>query len=318
MQLHPLTIDDKSIFDQFNSQSPLILSHYAFAPNYIWKEFYKLYYSIIKSLKKSKIDINTERIEYLCIYAKQGSDYYMPILPIPCDVTEVHYQKVVLDSFHFMLESNQNPQFARIENVPEELLPRFKDYGFDVFLKETEYLYAAKNIGELRGDDFKPQRNAYNTFIRHNPSVNYETYEDIYRDECLILYETWQKNRSEKYIDPIYHAMLNDSRSAHKIGISNYQELGLIGRVVRINDEVQAYTFGYELNSDTFCILFEISELSIKGLAQYIYREFCKELLLNYKWINVMDDSGLENIKRVKLSYHPTKLIPSYNITKLK
>ncbi len=102
------------------------------------------------------------------------------------------------------------------------------------------------------------------------------------------------------------------------IGISNFQELGLIGKVVRINDEVQAYTFGYELNRDTFCILFEISKLSIKGLAQYIYREFCKELLHTYKWINAMDDSGLENIKRVKLSFHPTKLIPSYNITKLK
>ncbi len=318
MHLHPLTIDDKSIFDQFNSYSRLILSHYAFAPIYIWQEFYYLYYAIIKSSNNPKTDINTEEKEYLCIYAKQGSDYYMPILPIPCEIEEVHYQNIVLDSYQFMLESNRNSQFARVENVPEEFIPMFKDYGFEVFLKETEYLYATKSIGELRGDDFKPQRNAYNSFIKHNPSVNYEPYDDIYLTECLNLYETWQKARSEKYDDPIYQAMLDDSKSAHKIGISNYQELVLIGRVVRINDEVQAYTFGYELNRDTFCILFEISQLSIKGLAQYIYREFCKELLQTYKWINAMDDSGLENIKRVKQSYHPTKLIPSYNITKLK
>ena len=318
MHLHPLTIDDKSIFDQFNSHSRLILSHYAFAPIYIWQEFYNLYYAIIKNSNNPKIDINTEEKEYLCIYAKHGSDYYMPILPIPCEIEEVHYQNIVLDSYQFMMESNRNPQFARVENVPEEFIPMFKDYGFEVFLKETEYLYTAKHVGELRGDDFKPQRNAYNSFIKHNPSVNYEPYKEIYLDDCLCLYETWQKDRSEKYDDPIYQAMLDDSKSAHKIGISNYQELDLIGRVVRINDEVRAYTFGYELNRDTFCILFEISELSIKGLAQYIYREFCKELLQTYKWINAMDDSGLKNIKRVKLSYHPTKLIPSYNITKLK
>lgn len=318
MHLHPLTIDDKSIFDQFNSHSRLTLSHYAFAPIYIWQEFYNLYYAIIESSNNPKTDINTKVKEYLCIYAKQGSDYYMPILPIPCEIEEVHYQNILLDSYQFMMESNRNPQFARVENVPEEFLPIFKDYGFEVYLKETEYLYAAKSIGELRGDDFKPQRNAYNSFLKHNPSVNYEPYDDIYLNECLNLYETWQKERSEKYDDPIYQAMLDDSRSAHKIGISNYQELSLIGRVVRINDKVQAYTFGYELNRETFCILFEISDLSIKGLAQYIYREFCKELLQTYKWINAMDDSGLENIKRVKLSYHPTKLIPSYNITKLK
>ncbi len=215
MHLHPLTIDDKSILDQFNSHSRFQLSHYAFAPIYIWQEFYNLYYAIIKSSNNPKIDINTEEKEYLCIYAKQGNDYYMPILPIPCEIEEIHYQNILLDSYQFMLESNRNPQFARVENVPEELLPMFKDYSFEVFLKETEYLYAAKSIGELRGDNFKPQRNAYNTFIRHNPSVIYEPYDDIYLDECLNLYETWQKDRSEKYDDPIYQAMLDDSRSAH-------------------------------------------------------------------------------------------------------
>ena len=318
MQLHPLTIDDKSTFDQFNSQPHLTLSHYAFAPIYIWQEFYRLHYSIIKSLNHSKIDINTESKEYLCIFAKQGIDYYMPILPIPCEIEKAHYQKIVLDSYQFMLESNRNPQFARIENIPEEFLPIFKDFGFEVFLKESEYLYDTKSLGELKGDDFKRQRNAYNSFIKHNPSAKFEPYEDIHLDDCLNLYETWQRDRSKKYDDPIYQAMIEDSRSAHTIGISNSQNLGLFGRIVRINNKVQAYTFGYSLNSDTFCSLFEISNLSIKGLAQYIYREFCKELSNTYKWINAMDDSGLENIKRVKQSYHPTQLIPSYNITKQK
>ena len=61
-------------------------------------------------------------------------------------------------------------------------------------------------------------------------------------------------------------------------------------------------------------MLFEITDLSTKGLAQFIYREFCKELMDTYRWINAMDDSGLENLKRVKNAYHPTRLIPSYNI----
>ena len=71
---------------------------------------------------------------------------------------------------------------------------------------------------------------------------------------------------------------------------------------------------GYPLNLDTFCLLFEITDLNIKGLSQFIYREFCKELTNRYKWMNAMDDSGLENLKRVKQSYHPKQLIPTYNI----
>jgi hypothetical protein len=29
-----------------------------------------------------------------------------------------------------------------------------------------------------------------------------------------------------------------------------------------------------------------------------------------------MDDSGLDNLEKVKLSYHPVKLIPAYIITR--
>ena len=88
-------------------------------------------------------------------------------------------------------------------------------------------------------------------------------------------------------------------------------------RVVRIDGEIRGYTFGYPLNADTFCILFEVTDLSIKGLAQFIYREFCKKLMGTYRWINAMDDSGLENLKRVKQAYHPIQLIPSYNVVNI-
>jgi len=76
-----------------------------------------------------------------------------------------------------------------------------------------------------------------------------------------------------------------------------------------------AFTFGFKLNKDTFCILYEITDLSIKGLSQFIFRQFCSELK-NHRYINIMDDSGLVNLKRVKLSYHPQRTIPSYTVTR--
>jgi len=70
-----------------------------------------------------------------------------------------------------------------------------------------------------------------------------------------------------------------------------------------------AFTFGFKLNKDTFCILYEITDLSIKGLSQFIFRQFCSELK-NHRYINIMDDSGLVNLKRVKLSYHRREQSP--------
>ena len=181
-------------------------------------------------------------------------------------------------------------------------------------MKETEYLYETATLAGLRGDRYKQQRHAYNVFVAKYPSVKLRPYTAADQDACLALYDRWCETRSANSDDPIYNAMLDDSRSAHRIGVSQADALGLIGRVVRINGEIRGYTFGYPLSTDTFCVLFEITDLGTKGLAQFIYREFCKELMGVYRWINAMDDSGLENLKRVKHAYHPTELIPSYNV----
>ena len=90
-----------------------------------------------------------------------------------------------------------------------------------------------------------------------------------------------------------------------------YEALQLAGRVVRIHNRVEGYLFGFKRREDTFCILLEITNPAIRGLAQFIFREFCRELK-GYTYINVLGDSGLENLRRVKLSYRPCTIVPSY------
>jgi hypothetical protein len=213
-----------------------------------------------------------------------------------------------------MLESNPNPHIARIENVPRALFTFFQKDGFRATLKETEYLYETEALSELSGNRFKSKRNAYNAFMDRYPSAEFSPYCPANSDACFTRYDAWHAARAMNCEDAVYCAMLADSRSAHRVAIAHADALGLFGRIVRVNGEIKGYTFGYPLNVDTFCILFEITDLEIKGLAQFIYREFCKELVGTYRWINAMDASGLENLKRVKRSYHPVELLPSYNI----
>ena len=304
MQLQALTLNDKPIFDAHAHRSCTRLSHYAFAPLYVWREHFQFYWTLLA--------------EHLCIFAKQGADYFMPILPMPCETEDRTYLNVICQAYQFMLESNRNPHIARIENVPQEMIAFFEKNGFGATLKETEYLYEAEALAGLRGDRYKQQRHAYNAFVAEYPAAKLHMYTPADQDACLSLYDRWHETRSQKYDDPIYNAMLDDSWSAHRIGISHAEALGLLGRVVRIEGVVSGYTFGYPLNADTFCVTFEIADLSIKGLAQFIYREFCKELMDTYRWINAMDDSGLENLKRVKHAYHPIELMPSYNVVMTK
>lgn len=311
MQLNPLTLDQKSLFDQYNLQSTQSLSSYAFANHFIWRDCFDYYYTIHRTKERSNADNFNA---FMCIYAKQGDDYFMPILPIPCRIECPCYIKTVCSAYQFMLISNKNREIARIENVPEAYLSTFIDKGFHYIQKEADYTYLSQDISALKGNRYKQQRNAYNTFLRNYETIQYGPYHPTDQDACIELYDRWRKTRVRKYDDTIYQAMLDDSRSAHRIGITNAEALGLSGRTVKVKEKVCAYTFGYELNSESFCILFEISDLHIKGVSQFIFREFCRELSSSYKWINTMGDSGLENLKRVKRAYHPKQIIPSFNI----
>ena len=300
MRLQPLIPNDKPIFDEYARQMDTRLSHYAFAPLYVWKEHFQFYWALLA--------------EHLCVFAKQGEDYFMPILPMPCNPENYSYRNVIHTAYQFMIESNRNPHIARIENVPQELCTFFQKDGFRATLKETEYLYETRTLSALNGNRFKSKRNAYNAFIERYPSAEFRHYCPADRDACFALYDAWRTARAATCDDAVYCAMLEDSQSAHRTAIAHAEALGLLGRIVCINEKVKGYTFGYPLNADTFCVLFEITDIGIKGLAQFIYREFCKELMSTYRWVSAMDDSGLENLKRVKRSYHPVELLPSYNI----
>lgn len=293
--LQPLTLKDKPLFDQYARQISVELSRYAFAPHYIWRHFFDFYWTIID--------------DQFCLFANQDGDYFMPILPMGQSLN----QSVIRQAYRFILEANRAKQIARIENVPSGLIPFFSRLGFRAVQKETEYLYKTEALIQLKGDRYKSKRAAYNLLTRNHPAAQLQPYQPTHLADCLALYESWQQERWVQSHDDIYRAILEDSRHSHQAGLMNYEKLGLIGRVVFIDGVLRGYTFGYPLNSDIFCILFEVTDLGIKGLAQFIFREFCREQAA-YCWINTMDDSGLDNLKRVKQSYRPAKQLSSYNL----
>ena len=63
-------------------------------------------------------------------------------------------------------------------------------------------------------------------------------------------------------------------------------------------------------------MIIEKTDFEILGCAQFIFREFSKVLKERFgsEYIDVGDDMGFENLKKVKMSYRPDKLIPKYTI----
>jgi len=91
--------------------------------------------------------------------------------------------------------------------------------------------------------------------------------------------------------------------------------MGLLGTVAIAQGRVVAYTFGYWLTPQTWCVLLEVADRSIPGSAQWLFRETCRVAAARGAVsINVMDDAGLQGLRAAKLAYYPASIIRSYVI----
>jgi len=294
--LSPLSFKNNPLLRRYLYSVPSQLSTYSVPSLFIWQDFFNYYWTLVD--------------DHLCLFAQYDGNYYMPLPPLGSGFSP----QAVKESFYLMDQLNSNPAISRIENVGEDTAGLYAGMGFGVRLNTYEYVYRREALAGLHGDSYKSKRWAINSFLRHyQPSFESYSSEDFL--QCVELLDDWKSMRQGKFKDSYYRALMEDATSAHCRAMEHWQDLGLVGRVVKINGQVKGYTFGFELRPSLFCILLEISDLRVKGLSQFLFWKFCQELE-QYACINVLDDSGLENIRRVKESYHPEQLVPSYTVSR--
>ncbi len=288
------------------------LSGFSFSNIFLWSDFFEFRFEEIE--------------RYLCVFARNdiGMFLYLPPLKkgisgdlLKRDLSERgRFSSAVAECFFIMEKENRAPRISRIENVEADYLEFFPKEEFEVSKRGSEYGYLREDIEHLKGNRFKSKRAAYNQFVKRH-ACEFKAFEKTMAPECEWLYSQWEKNRLDKHRDDVYNHMLFENRSVHQLAMRHFEDLGLIGRVVVADGKICAYTFGYPLNAQTFCVLFEITDLTMNGLAVYVFREFCRDARVRpYRFINAMDDFGMENIGRVKMSFRPAVLWPAYAVMK--
>lgn len=296
MKLNKLTLKDRKLFNKYLALEPHELAAYSFANIYIWRSLYDISWIVIE--------------DSLCVFFRDQIGCFMYLAPL----AKEKRPQVLKQSFAIMDSLNKNKDICRIENIEQGDLEYYRALGYLCHEKYPDYLCLKNDLALLRGNKFKSQRASCNYFVKHC-NFDWAKLKLTDKDDCLGLFNSWAALRKSQSSDDLYRGMLEDNRKVIKEAFANYKPLGLEGICVRIDKKIKAFSFGCRLNSQTFCVLYEITDLSIKGLAQFIFRQFCRKLK-DYKYINIMDDSGLENLRKTKLSYKPKRLIPAYIATR--
>jgi len=291
-RLYPFTIDAKPLFDRYLRYINAPLSDYTFANNIIWLSQKSGFYQIIE--------------DCFCLFSLHGHCLTMLLPPLG---EPANQSRALHACFEIMDRYNPGPYLSLVEFVYRDFTQVLETEA-DRWLVERslpDYIYLTSDLIELKGNAYKTKRSEINQFRRVHPNHRMEKLGPQHWDGIRGLIDTWLKNRirylSADAIADFFYTVEQERRAIER-ALAHYDTLGLEGLCLYIDDKLEGFTFGERITPTVANVLVEKTNFAIPGSAQYLFREFAKTFA-DCTHINVGDDLGLENLRRVKMSYRP-------------
>lgn len=208
-------------------------------------------------------------------------------------------------------ECGERLQFAFVteeqKEVLENAMPARFCYSSDA--GDSDYIYLRSELASLSGKAFHKKKNHFSKFVRTYPDYKY------YEIGACNIYD------AQKVADAWYYEHPQDEDASQlaeykaiKEALENFEELGLIGGIIYVNDSPCAMTIASKINENTVDVHFEkaVGEYALNGGYAAINKLF-SEKLDGVTWLNREEDIGIEGLRKAKLSYRPKIMLKKYS-----
>ena len=208
-------------------------------------------------------------------------------------------------------ECGERLQFAFVteeqKEVLENAMPARFCYSSDA--GDSDYISLRSELASLSGKAFHKKKNHFSKFVRTYPDYKY------YEIGACNIYD------AQKVADAWYYEHLQDEDASQlaeykaiKEALENFEELGLIGGIIYVNDSPCAMTIASKINENTVDVHFEkaVGEYALNGGYAAINKLF-SEKLDGVTWLNREEDIGIEGLRKAKLSYRPKIMLKKYS-----
>lgn len=302
-RLRPLMVSDAPCFERAiersHARSCDTPAAFAFPYHYMWTSLLPYWWM--------------EADGTLFLFAHSPDGWFMPLPPLgpgPLGGAVDH-------AFALMHQWNGDSPVSRIEHVMDSQRARFTADGYQFLKNGGDYVYSAPALAALAGDPYKSQRALCNRVEREH-RVESEPYRPEHQRACMDLHRRWVSQKRGGNLDVMGRFLLEDAEAAHACVLEECAQIGVSGTVIRVDHDVAAYTFGYWLTPHTWCILLEVADRSIPGLAQWVFRDTCRiAMAQGAVSINAMEDAGLPGLRAAKLAYRPAAILDTWTITRV-
>jgi hypothetical protein len=288
-----IELEDRAIYAGFAERERVVTSELSFDNLFVWRHSYNFSVTVID--------------DAFCLFA-QPRDQGPFLLP-PVGASDA--ATVIRRLFDFFDDQGVAPSVRR---APETLAEKLAATG--PFLDavpdsdHSDYVYLASDLATLAGRRYSKKRNQISQF-RSKYQYEYRRITPDLLPQCGDLQASWCDVHDCFHPD---NASLAEENEAVMEALGNYEALDLVGGAIMIDDRVEAFTIGSQLNGDTFVIHFEKGNPSIPGIYQVVNQAFCADACAGYTFVNREQDLGDAGLRQAKRSYYPHHMVGKYVI----
>lgn len=296
MEFKRIEMADRARAAELLARSGFRGCEYTFGNNFVWRNFYN-------------VEIAFEEGFYFCKYGGENDVKFN--YPAGRSLSGDDVARAVELLGGYCRETETKLVISANSEAAGRLLELFPASKSEYCRDTSDYVYLAEELAELKGKKYHAKRNHLNRFYENNWSFEPLTAENM--EECIEMNERWcGENIDCAVISEAERSSRLDEECIVRCSFKYFNELGYIGGVLRVDGRVQAFTFGEPSAKDCFVVHVEKALRDYQGAYAAVNREFIRSLGGRYKYINREDDTGAENLRKAKLSYHPVFLEDKY------
>lgn len=287
MEFKDIELNDRDWMERHLKASGYQGCDYTFGNLYIWKDLYR---------KQA-----AEESGMLCVRSrKPGSGELQYLFPAGEGDFQAAVEAVCADAKKlgepFVMRGFEKAGADRLNTV---FPGRFR---IESNRAEWDYLYRVSDLALLAGKKYHKKRNHIANFEKSG-EWHFEPLGAVNMEACRKMCEVWYGE----------HAAGGNTAALMDRGVvdnafNHFDELGFTGGVLYQAGQVVGFTIGEPLNTDTYVVHVEKAFAEINGAYPMINREYVKNMMQDYTYVNREEDDGLEGLRKAKESYYPVML----------
>ncbi len=207
----------------------------------------------------------------ICRWGKAPDYKYS--LPIGKGNFKKAVEEIISDAKFFGIKPIIYGVTSYYKNLLDEYFPDKFDYTYDD--GDFDYIYSVEKMASLSGKKYHGKRNHITNFKKNYPDWSFETIDSSNINECIALHSNWINTHED---DSDYSFEFEAVLTAFE----NYDKLGFVGGILKVDGKAIAYTMGERHSEELFVTHFEKAPPEIQGAYPIINQEFTKNCLMDY------------------------------------